>query len=36
LRQIVLDGKEIGVIEHVVKLEPNLEIEPLGVMCVFL
>jgi len=30
LRQIVLDGKEIGVIEHVVKLEPNLEIEPLG------
>jgi hypothetical protein len=26
LRQIVLDGEEIGVIEHVVKLEPNLEI----------
>ena len=29
LRQIVLDGKEIGVIEHVVELEPELEIEPL-------
>lgn len=34
--EIVLDCQEIGVIEHVVELKPELEIQPLGYVCVLI